>query len=74
MNSSSQNAGRIALADIFSRLHSLCRHWYSIIASTKIGSMDETINKAFPPSGKLASIDEDMMQDVLAHCGLIMFS
>ena len=35
--------------------------------------MDETINKAFPPLGKLASVDEDMMQNVLVHCGLIMF-
>jgi hypothetical protein len=35
--------------------------------------MDETINKAFPPLGKSASVDEDMMWNVLVHCGLIMF-
>ena len=73
MNTSSRNAGRIALADFFFGLHSQRGHWYNIIASTKIGSMDETINKAFPPLGKLASVDEDMMRNVLVHCGLIMF-
>jgi len=35
--------------------------------------MDKMYCKAFPPLGKIASVGEEMMQEVLFHCGLIMF-
>ncbi len=73
--SSSRSSGRKALADFFSCFNSQRAHWYSIIiSSSKMSSTDAAHHfQAFPSLGKVASVAEDFMQDVLLHCGLVMF-
>ena len=73
MMDSTRKAGRQALADFFSGFNSQRGHWYAIILSSNVGSNDEVLCKAFPSLGRLASVGEDTMREVLLHCGLIQF-
>lgn len=73
MMRSTRKASRQALADFFSDYNPQWGHWYTIILSSNKGSTDELLCKAFPPLGKVASVGEDTMREVLLYCSLIQF-
>ena len=71
---SSRIAGRQALGNFFRAMQPERAHWYSIIMSNQVTGCDNNNHySVFPPLSKLSSIQEDILKQVLVHCGLAMF-
>jgi hypothetical protein len=72
--SSPRFRGRVALGAFFQAMQPERGHWYSILLPMKATSgFDEKHYSAFPPLSKLSSIKEEILRELLVHCGLVMY-